>query len=425
MQEISRHKHQVQSTKNNIQSTKFNEQRPKSKDPSSIKFAIITSQHMPLDSYYSLPLDQQIGQLFYIGIPGPELDDQTRSLITEIQPGGVIIFGRNVVSPEQLRSLLDGIRALLPIEPFVGVDQEGGLVDRLRRIFTPMPAARVIRQHGDLAAARSLGRITAEIVRMLGFNMNFAPVMEIMTEERDLLSNGLYSRSFGRSPGEVLGYTTVYLRGLQGAGCIGCLKHFPGIGSGEVDSHEEMPLVHLTHDDLLAQDLAPYIELFQRRDDRVRCVMVSHGGFPNIDIRREVAGGAIEPASINYRIVTELLRAELGYKHLVITDDLEMGAISRHCEIEEAVVRAFQAGEDMLSICAKPDLIRRGYEALSKAARDGVVKKERMRASLKRIASLKSIMEAPLPFDPERYKELSWQIAELNGKLGYQYGGSI
>jgi beta-N-acetylhexosaminidase len=380
---------------------------------------------MPLDSYYSLPLDQQIGQLFYIGIPGPELDDQTRALITGIQPGGVIIFGRNVVSPEQLRSLLDGIRALLPIEPFLGIDQEGGLVDRLRRIFTPMPAARVIRQHGDLAAARSLGRITAEVVRMLGFNMNFAPVMEIMTEERDLLSNGLYSRSFGRSPGEVLGYTTVYLRGLQGAGCIGCLKHFPGIGAGEVDSHEEMPLVHLSHDDLLAQDLAPYIELFQRRDDRVRCVMVSHGGFPNIDIRREVAGGTIEPASINYRIVTELLRTELGYKHLVITDDLEMGAISRHCEIEEAVVRAFQAGEDMLSICAKPDLIRRGYEALSIAARDGVVKKERMRASLKRIAGLKSIMEAPLPFDPERFKELSLQIAELNAKLGYQYGGSI
>ena len=100
----------------------------------------------------------------------------------------------------------------------VGIDQEGGLVDRLRKIFTPMPSARTIRQHGDLAAARALGRITGEALRMLGFNMNFAPVMSIMTEERDLLSNGLYSRSFGRSPGEVLGYTTVYLRGLQETG---------------------------------------------------------------------------------------------------------------------------------------------------------------------------------------------------------------
>lgn len=380
---------------------------------------------MPLDALYSLPLEQQIGQFFYIGLPGPELDDETRALLTEIKPGGVIIFGRNVTGPEQLRRLLDGVRALLPVEPLVGIDQEGGLVDRLRRIFTPMPAARVIRQHGDLAAARALGRITGEVLRMLGFNMNFAPVMEIMTEERDLLSNGLYSRSFGRSPGEVLGYTTVYLRGLQGAGCLGCLKHFPGIGAGEVDSHEEMPLVRLSHDDLIAQDLAPYIELFQRKDDRVRSVMVSHGGFPNIDIRKEVAGGTIEPASLNCRIVTELLREELGYKHVVITDDLEMGAISRHCEIEAAVVRAFLAGEDMLAICAHPELIRRGYHALLNAAREGAVRKERIRVSLKRIAALKSIMQDPLPLNLDRFKALSDEIAELNTKLSYRYGGSV
>src|SRR5919112_1410042 len=214
-------------------------------------------------SLQSLPLEQQIGQLLFIGLPGTELDEETRALVEEVKPGGVIIFGRNVASPEQLRGLLDGVRAMLPVEPLVGIDQEGGLVDRLRKICTPMPAARVIRQHGDLAAARAHGRLTGEILRLLGFNMNFAPVMSIMTEDRDLLSNGLYSRSFGRSPGEVLGYTTVYMRGLQGTGLLGCLKHFPGIGAGEVDSHIEMPLVPLTRDDLMSQDLAPYIELFQ------------------------------------------------------------------------------------------------------------------------------------------------------------------
>src|SRR5947207_5046238 len=209
----------------------------------------------------SLPLEQQIGQLLYIGLPGTQFDSEARSLVREVSPGGVIIFGRNVAAPEQLRALLDGVRALAAVEPLCGIDQEGGLVDRLRKICTPMPAARVIRQHGDLAGARSHGRITGEVLRLLGFNMNFAPVMSIMTEDRDLLSNGLYSRSYGRSPGEVLGYTTVYMRGLQGAGCAGCLKHFPGIGAGEVDSHEQMPVVSLTHDDLMAQDLAPYIEL--------------------------------------------------------------------------------------------------------------------------------------------------------------------
>jgi beta-N-acetylhexosaminidase len=380
---------------------------------------------MAADTLYSLPLEQQIGQFLFIGLPGTQLDDDTRDLIKEVQPGGVIIFGRNVAGAEQLRTLLDSVRDLVPTPPLFGVDQEGGLVDRLRKIFTPMPSARTIRQHGDLAAARSLGRVTGEVLRMLGFNLNFAPVMSIMTDDRDLLSNGLYSRSYGRSPGEVLGYTTVYMRGLQGTGLLGCLKHFPGIGAGEVDSHEEMPIVKLSHDDLIAQDLAPYIELFQRRDDRVRCVMVSHGGFPNINIREATTGGLLEPASLNYAIVTELLREELGYQHLVVTDDLEMGAISRHYEIEDAVVRAFNAGEDMLLICADPKKIRRGYRSLLSAAKENGISSDRIRSSLKRIAATKAIAAPPLPLDLERFQALSTEINELNSKLNYTYGGTV
>jgi beta-N-acetylhexosaminidase len=380
---------------------------------------------MPSDSIFTLPLEQQVGQFFYIGLPGIELDEETRALIKQVQPGGVILFGRNVSGPQQVRDLLDGVRELLPVEPLVGIDQEGGLVDRLRKIFTPMPSARTIRQHGDLAGARALGRITGEVLRMLGFNMNFAPVMSIMTDERDLLSNGLYSRSFGRSPGEVLGYTTVYLRGLQESGIVGCLKHFPGIGAGEVDSHEQMPLVQLSHDDLIAQDLAPYIELFGRRDDRVRCVMVSHGGFPNIDIQQETTGGLLEPASLSHNIVTKLLREELGYQHLIVTDDLEMGAISKHCDIEAAVVRAFVAGNDMSLICAHPDLIRRGYDSLLLMARDAKLPKDRWRSSLRRIAALKGIVKPPVPLDLERFAALSDETARLNEKLNYRYGGTI
>jgi beta-N-acetylhexosaminidase len=385
-----------------------------------------SSQNVMLpENLYGLPLEQQIGQFLFIGLPGTELDADTRALIKEVQPGGIIIFGRNVAGPEQLRSLLDGVRELVATPPLFGIDQEGGLVDRLRRIFTPMPAARTIRQHGDLAASRALGRITGEVLRMLGFNVNFAPVMSIMTEDRDLLSNGLYSRSFGRSPGEVLGYTTVYMRGLQGTGMLGCLKHFPGIGAGEVDSHEEMPVVHLSHDDLIAQDLAPYIELFQRRDDRVRCVMVSHGGFPNIDIKEGLTGGLLEPASLNYNIVTTLLRQELGYKHLVVTDDLEMGAIARHCEIEDATVRAAKAGEDMMLICASPEKIRRGYHGLLEAAKSGRLPETRIKQSLDRIARTKAIMQPPLPLDLEHFQQLANEVLQLNSKLNYVYGGPV
>ena len=378
---------------------------------------------MPFDQFLSLPFEQQIGQFFFIGLPGTELDAEARELIEEIKPGGIILFGRNVESPQQVRKLLDDARALIPTSPLCGIDQEGGLVDRLREIFPPMPSARALRQHGDLAGVRTLGRITGELLRLLGLNINFAPVMSIITQERSQLTNGLYSRSFGASPGEVLGYTTVYMRGLQGTGCLGCLKHFPGIGAGAVDSHIEMPLVPLSRDDLLAQDLAPYIELFQRADDRVRVVMVSHGGFPNIDIKKGTTGGLVEPASISPRIVSNLLRQELGYKHLVVTDDLEMGAIAKQFEIEDAAVRAFNAGEDMLLICATPETIRRGYRGLLEAARDKRISERRIQGSLKRIAATKALSRPPLPLEMERYENLANEIKELNKRLDYVYPG--
>jgi beta-N-acetylhexosaminidase len=378
---------------------------------------------MPFDQFYSLPFEQQVGQFFFIGLPGLEIDATARELIKEIQPGGIILFGRNVESPQQVRKLLDDARALVPTPLLCGIDQEGGLVDRLREIFPPMPSARAIRQHGDLAGVRTLGRITGELLRMLGLNINFAPVMSIITQERSQLTNGLYSRSFGSSPGEVLGYTTVYMRGLQGTGCLGCLKHFPGIGAGAVDSHIEMPVVPLSRDDLLAQDLAPYIELFQRADDRVRVVMVSHGGFPFIDIKKGTTGGLIEPASISPAIVSNLLRQELGYKHLVVTDDLEMGAIAKHCEIEVASVKAFNAGEDMLLICATPETIRRGYRALLEATREKKISEKRMQGSLRRIAATKALVQPPLPLDTDRYNQLAQEIRDLNERLEYRYPG--
>jgi beta-N-acetylhexosaminidase len=378
---------------------------------------------MSSDQLFSLPFEEQVGQFFFIGLPGTEVDAEARQLIEEIKPGGIILFGRNVETAEQVRKLLDDCRALVPTPLLCGIDQEGGLVDRLRGIFQPMPSARALRQHGDLAGVRTLGRVTGELLRMLGLNINFAPVMSIITHERSLLTNGLYSRSFGSSPGEVLGYTTVYMRGLQAKGVLGCLKHFPGIGAGTVDSHIEMPMVPLSRDDLLAQDLAPYIELFQREDDRVRVVMVSHGGFPFINIKKGTTGGLIEPASISPGIVTNLLRQELGYNHLVVTDDLEMGAIAKQFEIEDASVRAFAAGEDMLLICATPETIRRGYQGVLKAAREGRFSERRMQESLTRIAETKALMQPPTPLSIERFNQLAQEIKDLNKRLEYVYPG--
>ncbi len=377
---------------------------------------------------HSLPLEQKVGQLFFIGLPGVEVDADTKDLLQEVQPGGICLFGRNVRRAEQTRQLLDNVRTELAVEPIISVDQEGGLVDRLRRVCTPMPSARVIRQHGDLAAARALGSITGEILRILGFNMNFAPVMEVMTPERDLLSNGLYSRSFGRSPGEVLGYSMVYLRGLQRAGVLACLKHFPGIGAGEVDSHDQMPIVNLSHDDLVSQDLAPYIELFlfrQDEDDRIRAVMISHGGFPHINLQTGKLGGNLLPASINHDVVTKLLRQELGFKHLALTDDLEMGAITRHSPIEAAVKAAFRAGEDMVLLCSSVEAVRSSYRQMLQDFKNGALDPERLDESLGRIANFKNRLQPPLPFDHKRFQELSDAVAVLNKKLNYSYKGKV
>lgn len=381
---------------------------------------------MLIEKISSLSIEQKIGQLFFIGLPGAEIDPGTRRLLAEISPGGICLFSRNVRSIEQVRGLNDELREILPVEPIISLDQEGGLVDRLRRVMTPMPPPRVIREHGDLAAARRLGALTGEILSMLGFNMNFAPTMEIMSEDRDLLSNGLFSRSFGRSPGEVLGYTMVYLRGLQSAGILGCLKHFPGIGAGEVDSHEELPLVHLSHDELIAKDLAPYIELFFFRrdeDDRVRAVMVGHGGYPKIDLEAETIGGRLVPASINVNIVTKLLREELGYRHLAITDDMEMGAILKHCPIDEATKAAFTAGEDMILICADAESMRKSYQTMLEAFHQGEFSVERLDESLHRITEVKMLLKSPLPLDMYRMHQLANGVTKLNENLNYSYGG--
>lgn len=378
--------------------------------------------------FQSLSPEEKIGQIFFIGLPSAEIDAETEKLLKEIKPGGICIFGRNVRERRQLRNYLDTIRQTLPIEPLLSIDQEGGLVDRLRRVSTPMPSARVIREHGDLAAARELGRVTGEILRHYSFNMNFAPVMEVMTEERDLLSNGLYSRAFGRSPGEVLGYGMVYLRGLQSAGILGCLKHFPGIGAGEVDSHEEMPRVNLTEEELMRQDLAPYIELFYHRqdeDDIVRCVMISHGGFPRINLKTGDLSGMLEPASLNKNIVTRLLRHQLGFRHLAVTDDLEMGAILRGNTIEQAAKKAFDAGEDMILICSSVEAVRRSYDYLCESFHRGELSEERLNEALTRIFEIKSIVRPPLEFNESKLEELSATIAELNQKLNYSYGGRI
>jgi beta-N-acetylhexosaminidase len=364
---------------------------------------------MDLQDIASLSVKEKIGQLFFIGIPGPQIDSQTSDLLTKILPGGVCLFARNIREQEQTRDLLDEIREISPIEPFLSLDQEGGLVDRLRRVLSPMPAPNKILNTED---AGHFASIAAEAVRILGFNMNFAPVVDVIDYTRSTSSNGLHSRVFGSSSQEVVELAGTFLQVMQENGCAGCLKHFPGLGAATVDSHEELPSIELTADQLFAVDLFPYRSLFITHD--VTAVMVAHAVYPQHRLQETGQNGKLLPTSLSSNIVTTLLRHELGFEGLVLTDDLEMGAIVKNYGIGEACVLAILAGEDMVSICAGVDSIYDGHKAVTEAVETGRISMERIDQSIKRIASTKSKLCPPLRFDKDRLDTLSTEITALN-----------
>lgn len=371
-----------------------------------------------LEKVLSLPIEKKIGQLFFIGLPGSDIDEATKKLLEDVSPGGICLFSRNIKNVTQTCILLDSIREVSEIEPFLSIDQEGGLVDRLRRISMPMPSASLIKTTEDAA---SLAETTAKILRMLGFNMNFAPVVDVVSEEQSNSSNGLYSRAFGNSKEEVLNLAGIYLEKLQDNGCLGCLKHFPGLGASEIDSHEDLPLVRILTEQLFNNDLFPYKNLFQT--SKVKAVMVAHAAYPNTDLQEIDSNGKLLPSSLSLNFVTRLLRRELGFEELVITDDLEMGAIIKNYSIGKACLLALCAGEDMLSICADQEAIREGFFAVLDAVRRNEISETRIDESLKRIQKVKSLMHPPIPFNTEYFNQLSETVAQLNNKLNYKYGG--
>lgn len=371
-----------------------------------------------LDKILSLPLNQKIGQLFFIGISGTEADENISELLTEISPGGVCLFARNIKIAEQVVKLLGDIRRLLPVEPLLSIDEEGGVVDRLRRISTPMPAANSLK---TIEQVKTLSEITAEILLILGFNMNFAPVVDVLDTERKTFTNGLYSRAFGDNKNDVIEFAGAYLEVLQKSGCLGCVKHFPGLGASEVDSHEELPNVNLTREKLFEKDLFPYIELFNTGE--VHAVMTAHASFPNFDLQEKDSNGKLLPSSLSHKIVTGLLREELGFEGLTVSDDLEMGAILKNYGIGEASKMAINAGQNMLAICADPESIRTGFKAVLEAVENGEISESKINQSLIKIAHLKTLIKPPLPFDAERLSHLSNKIAVLNEQLNYNYGG--
>ena len=363
-----------------------------------------------LQKILSLPLKQKIGQLFFIGLPGAEVDETTKTILNDINPGGVCLFTRNIREAEQTRKLLEDIRTNSLIEPILSLDQEGGLVDRLRRVITPMPAVNLLKTAEN---TKELAEITAEVIRILGFNTDFAPVVDVPTRESLNSQNGLQSRCFGETLADVVELAEIYLESLQKNEILGCLKHFPGIGSSVTDPHEDLPIVNSDYETLVKTDLVPYRKLLQQ----THCVMIGHAAYPKLDLQERDQNGKLLPSSLSFNIVSKLLRQEIGFQGLVVTDDMEMGAIVKNYGMGEACKMAFKAGIDMLLICANPEAVKEGFAALVEAVENGELDEADINNSLERISVYKSKMHPSAVFDTNRLAELAERIKRLNEKI--------
>jgi beta-N-acetylhexosaminidase len=299
-------------------------------------------------------LRQQVGQLLILGYDGLTVDSNLRSTLATIQPGGVILFARNIEDPRQTWQLLRDSQKTTRIPMFLCVDLEGGTVDRLKKVIAPAPSVKDVLATGNRKLFRMHGKVLGLEARALGFNTDFAPVFDLGFEaSRSVLT----SRTASSDPRETIRYAAEFLRGLKSANVLGCGKHFPGLGEANLDSHQAMPVVQKSWKKMWEQDLAPYREL--RR--QIPFVMVAHASYP------EVTNNNL-PASLSPKWMQDVLRKKIGYRGLIISDDLEMGGVLSTGDIEDVAVETLRAGADMFLVCHNQDLVWRGYEAVLRTA---------------------------------------------------------
>jgi beta-N-acetylhexosaminidase len=345
-----------------------------------------------------------IGQLLIIGFDGTEMSPRIASLLTRIQPAGVILFARNITGVEQTHRLLRECQKCVTAPLFTCVDLEGGKVDRFRNVLGPAPAPADVFATGDRKLFRKHGRIIGENCRALGFNVDFAPALDLAFEvSRSVMS----SRAVSDDPKEVVAYAREFLRGLGDAWVLGCGKHFPGLGEANLDTHHELPGIEKPFKKLWEQDLVPYRTM--RRE--LPFVMVSHAAFPTVTKDRT-------PASLSKKWITDILRKKIGYRGLICSDDLEMGGALAAAPIEQAAIGHIRAGGDLGLICHQEEFIVRAYEATSREAQRDRGFRERVEESSKRVLAFKKKhlakprTQAPIAARVEKLSRQLWEFGE-------------
>lgn len=287
-------------------------------------------------------LNTKIGQLFMPGMPGLDLDQGTEILIRDYNIGGLILFKRNIQNPVQLARLCRDIQDLamghhgLPV--LLAVDQEGGRVARLGKPFTPFPGNSAIGlDQNPEQRALEFAEVTGREMRLVGLNMNLAPVMDV---QRGDLEDHLVGRTFGEDPGQVALLGEIVIRTLQENGVMAVAKHFPGLGRAAVDPHLELPKIDADMEEIQTINLPPFKAAI---DARVTGIMSSHSLYPALDPEH--------PATLSPLVMTELLRGQMGFHGLILSDDLEMGAIAKQWGVASGALEAFEAGVDLLLMC--------------------------------------------------------------------------
>jgi len=348
---------------------------------------------------------EAIGQLLVVGFNGTEITPRVASLLRRLQPAGVILFARNIRSAEQTWRLLRECQNCVAAPLFTCVDLEGGTVDRFRHALGAAPSAAEVFDTQDRKLFRRHGQIMGENCRSLGFNVDFAPVLDLAFEaSRDVME----SRAVSPNAHETIAYAREFLAGVRAAKVMGCGKHFPGLGEGKLDSHHELPVIDKSLKRLWADDLLPYRTLRQQ----LLFVMISHAAYPQVT-------GDRTPASLSKLWITDILRKRIGYRNLIVSDDLEMGGVLSAVPIGEAAVKFTRAGGDLCLICHKEDSIVQAYEALIKAGERDTKFARRVAEASRRVLALKKknapmlrARSSPTNATVERLTRRLWEFGE-------------
>src|SRR5215211_217386 len=345
-----------------------------------------------------------IGQLIMTGVPGKELDAETARFFRRVQPGAYILFGRNLDSGTQLRKLIDDLCDLSEIEPIITIDQEGGRVSRLRRIGNEPPNAQQLRDKNDIDLIRRHGNITGRLLRLFGFNVDLCPVLDICFN--DDAENSLHGRCYGKDVEQVVRNAGAFNEAMRGQGIASCGKHFPGYSAATSDAHFQLPRIDRTREELDQNELAVFREFIGRARPPgapggfVDSIMICHAWYPCFEPQPT-------PATVSRRIVTELLRNEFGFDGLIMTDDLDMGAILSAYRLDDTIRLCLEAGNDIMMLCHRVPEIETVHRIL------GALPSDQIERAQQHIATFKKNLSPPQKFSESAFQAINTEIADL------------